>query len=61
MSLDPVKDAWEEYHLKMREVNDAIDQIQACQSIIITALHDLGDNVREAKESCMNLPGPTVN
>ena len=61
MSLDPAKDAWEEYHVKMKQVNEAIDQIQAAQSIIITCLHDLGDKVREAKASVYNLPGVSEN
>jgi hypothetical protein len=61
MSLDPVKDAWEEYAIHMKTVNEAFEQIQACQSIIITALHDLGDNVREARESFVRLPGASEN
>ena len=61
MSLDPVKDAWEEYHVKMKELNEAIDQIQAAQSIIINCLHDLGDNIREAKEGVYNLPPVGLN
>ena len=61
VSLDPVKDAWEEYRLKMRQVNEALEQIQACQSIIITSLRAAGDSIREAKESCTNLPGASVN
>ena len=61
MSLDPAKDAWEEYHVKMKQVNEALEQIQACQSIIVTALHSLGGSIREAKASVYNLPGVSVN
>ena len=59
--MNPVKDALEEMSIHFKELNDAIAEIEACQSIIVGCLEKLGDNVREAKESLIGMPVASLN
>ena len=61
MSLESAHDYWEEYHLKMLEVEARQAEIEACQSIIISCLERLACSVKEARESLTRPFEPSQN